>query len=212
MPIPGAQMQVCEIVVPARQAAAGSNSPPSINVCHFRRTTTVNPWVNGNIGAAFVASVGAAILAAANVRYTPGSVNVRCVNDAQDPYGVATFAGNGAIATDSLPSDDAVVIILKSAIRGKSYQGRKHFGCGNEADTTGDVLVGAGLGRWQAVVTAYLAGFTDSDGNIWVPCVLSRKLSKLKTNPTTVVSADVIKILLDLNIGTMRRRRTKTVY
>lgn len=212
MPIPNNQKIVAEIVVPARQAAAGSNDAPSINVFHFRRTTISNPWDSAAIGARFVATIGAALLAASNVRYTPGSVRVRCVNDAQDPYLDTAFAGVGAIATDSLPSDDAIVVILNSAIRGKSFQGRKHFGSGSEADTTGDILVGAGLARWNALAAAVLAGFTiAATGEVWKPCVLSRKLSQIKLNPTTVVTNDVVRAPLDLNIGTMRRRRTRTV-
>jgi hypothetical protein len=212
VPIPNNQKFIAEILVPARQAAAGSNDAPAINVFHFRRTTISNAWNSAAIGARFVATVGAALLAATNVRYAPGSVRVRCVNDALDPYEDVTFAGTGAIATDSIPSDDAVCVILKSATRGKSYQGRKHFSPLSEIDTTGDVLTGAGLTRWQAVRDACLAGFTIAGtGEVWVPCVLSRKLSQLRTNPTNVVTADIVRTLLDLNVGTMRRRRTRTV-
>lgn len=212
MPIANNLRRVCEVLVPARQAAAGSNDAPSINVFHFRRTTVSGVYSNLAIGTAFVASIGAAVLAASNARYTPQLVNVRNVDDATDPYQPTVFAGVGAIATDALPSDDAIVHILQSSVRGKNYQGRKHYGTGNESDTTGDVLVGAGLARWVAVKTAHLAGFTDANGNVWVGCVLSRVLSQLRRNPTTVISSDITAIKVVLNIGTMRRRRTRTVY
>lgn len=212
MPIANNLKFIAEILVPARQAAAGSGDAPAINVFHFRRTTISNQWDSAAIGARFVATVGAALLAATNIRYTPGSVRVRCINDATDAYVDTTFAGTGAIATDSIPSDDAVCVILQSSMRGKSYQGRKHFSPLNEIDTTGDVLTGAGLARWQAVRDACSAGFTiAATGEVWKPCVLSRKLSQLRTNPTNVITADVVRALLDLNVGTMRRRRTRTV-
>jgi len=211
MPIPLNQMVLAEIIVNGKQSAAGSSIAPAYNVCHFYRTTQVNPWSNVNIGNAFAASIGAALVAASNARYTPQGVSTRCVNDAQDPPSLSAFAGPGAIGTDSEPSSDAVVLILKTALRGRAWIGRKHFGATSEADTTGDILTGAGLARWQAVQAAYALGFTDANGNVWKPAVLSRTNSQLKVNPTNVAFQPVLQVLLDLNIGTMRRRRTATV-
>lgn len=212
MSIPNAQMIVAELIINGKQGAAGSSVAPAYNVCHFFRTNTLNPWNNLIIADRFAATFGADLKAASNVRYDPQGISCRCLNDAQDLGALGTFAGPGAITTDGEPSDDAVVLVLKSAVRGKSFQGRKHFGATNESDTTGDILTGAGLARWTTVRDSYLAGFTDSDGNVWKPCVVSRLQSQLKTNPTKVTYAEVVKVKLILNIGTMRRRRTKTLY
>lgn len=209
--IPLAQCQVAEVIIHGTMAAGGSSVAPAISVFHLKRTTTVNPWSNANIGAMVVATYLVPLLAASNTRYTPNRVSVRCVNDATDMPIDTAAPGNGAIATDGLPSDDAVCFILKTALRGKKYQGAKHFAGPNEVDTTDDILTGAGKTRWKAVGASLLAPQGDASGNTWNLCVLSRSLSQLKVNPTTVVSNNVSGINIDLNIGTMRRRRSKTV-
>lgn len=214
MPIPDNQLLHAEIVVRGTQAAAGSSVTPSINVFHYRRLATAIPMTKLALKNAFWTAVGVPLLAAANVRYTPNVLSVRMVNDATDPYADFSQAGVGAQPGDSEPSDDAVYVYLKTAVRMPGGKGGKHFGGTSEADTTGDILTGAGLGRWQAVRDALKLVLTDATGNQWQPFILSRKPiggSQLKTNPTTIVGYDVIDALLDLNVGTMRRRRSVTV-
>jgi hypothetical protein len=211
MPIPDNQLLIAEIVVRGTQAAAGSGVTPAINVYHYRRTAVAVPVNRVNLKTAFWTAVGVPLLAAANVRYTPNIVSVRFVSDATEPYTDLSQAGAGAIATDSEPSDDAVFCYLKTAVRMPGGKGGKHFAGTSEVDTTGDILTGAGLARWQAVRDSLILTVNSAEGNSYVPCVLSRKFSQLKLNPTNVVTWDVVASLLDLNIGTMRRRRSKTV-
>lgn len=150
--------------------------------------------------------------AAMNVRYTPGSLQIRILDDYNDNEEIFSVAGVGAIGTDSMPSDDAVYFLFRTPLRGRSYRGSKHFGPLSEEDTTDDLLTGAGLARWQTLQTALGATLTDANGNVWQPHVLSRKLSNLAALPVaTVVANQVTSVLLDLNIGTMRKRRSKTV-
>lgn len=211
MTIPAANMLHYQIVIRGRQAAAGSSVAPAINVFCYRRTTLVAPASKANLNTIFQTTILVPLLAAANVRYTPNTVSIRCLNDAQDPYADFAAAGAGAIATDSEPSDDAVYCYLKTAIRMPGGKGGKHFAGTSEVDTTGDILTGAGLARWQAVQAALKLVLVDATPNTWVPTVFMPTSSQIKINPTTVNFADVIDSLLDLNIGTMRRRRTKTV-
>lgn len=211
MPIPDAQINIAELIVLGTQAAAGSSVTPSINVFHFRRNAIVNPANKVNLVAAFVANTIVPLLAAANVRYTPNTVTCRWLDDALDPPLSVAVAGAGAIATDSEPSDDAVYLLYRTALRGQSYRGSKHFGGSSEVDTTGDILVGAGLARWQAVQAALLLPLVDASPNTWTPWVFTRKNSQSVVNPTTIKGADVTQVLLDKNIGTMRRRRSVTV-
>lgn len=89
--------------------------------------------------------------------------------------------------------------------------GSKHFPAASEVDTTGDVLTGAGLARWQTVQTAVGATLVDALGNSWVPCVFSRKKSQIAVNPTTIYQNDVTQVLLDKTLGQMRRRKVLTV-
>jgi len=200
-----------ELVLKAQMTAAGSNSRPSFNVFTFRRLTNTNPFVKANVKAAFVTAIAVPIVAAINARWVSYAISIRSLDDALDAYADIAYVATGAIATDSHPTEAAVKMGLQTGLRSRNYLGSKHFTPLSEADTTGDVLTGTGLTNWQAVQAAILAGFTDSDGNQWTPTVVSRTLSQLKTNPTTVDYADVTAVTLNTTIGTMRRRRVRSV-
>jgi len=211
MPIADSAKHVAEITVVGAAAAGGSNAKPSYNVFHFRRTTTSGTLAKAAIAAAFEASIGAAMEDALNVDYSATSVNIRMIDDADDMNTAVTVALAGAAAGERLPVHACVTIHLYTALRGQSYRGRKHFSPASEADTTDDILVGAGLANWQALRDAILAGFTDSNGNIWVPVVVSPSLSQLSVNPTTVIRNDVTSCVLNKNIGSINRRKAATV-
>jgi len=216
--IPSTSITHVEVQMLGTISAAGSNSKNVANVYNFRRTANVLPLSKANINTAFQAAIGAPVIAALQARYSQTFNTVRFIDDATDvPSGFAQ-AGVGAIATDSYATYGAVCVNLKTSYRGGSGRGSKHFTPFAEADTTGDVLTGAGLARWQTVEAALLAGFTDADGNVWVPEIVIRHpvdptkpRSQLSVNPTTVLSNDVISSILDVTVGTMRRRKTKTV-
>lgn len=212
MTIPAGNILNCQIVVHGTALTGGSTVTPSINVYNYVRTTSVNPFTKVALNTIFQATVITPLLAAMNIRYTPGFLDIRVLDDFNDAATVFPVAGAGAIATDSLPSDDAVYFLFRSALRGRSYRGSKHFGPASEVDTTNDLLTGAGLARWNTVKAALLSALVDANGNTWIPTVLSRKLSRLNQLPIAFVSAQPITdSLLDLNVGTMRKRRSKTV-
>jgi len=211
MPIPAVNQLAFQIVIQGQSAAAGSNAKSSYNVFNYRRASGVPAITKAALNTAFQANVIPAILAAMNARYSPLNLTIRCLNDALDAPQSFAVAGAGAIATDSLPSDAAIYFLFRTSLRGRNYRGSKHFGPASEIDTTGDVLTGAGLARWQTVQTALALNFVDANANTWIPQVVSTTLSNLVTNPTNVVTNDVTQVLLDLNVGTMRRRRARTV-
>jgi len=211
MPISPALIRVAEIGILGTSATGGSSVTPSINIFHYRRTAVAVAPSKSQLNTIFQSSIVAPLLLAMNVRYTPANLYIRWIDDANDAPTVFSVAGVGAIATDSAPSNDAVYFLYRTALRGKSYRGSKHFGPLSEVDTTQDILTGAGLARWNVVKAGLVLPLTDAGGNTWTPAVLSRKLSQLRTNPTTVVANDVTEVLLDLNVGTMRKRRSKTV-
>lgn len=212
MAIPAANIKDVQIIINGTAATGGSSVTPSINIFSYQRTTVVNPFTKTSLNTIFQSTVVAALLAAMNVRWTPANLNIRILNDYNDAPTVFNVAGVGAIATDSLPSDDAIYMLLRTALRGRNYRGSKHFGPASEIDTTNDILTGAGLARWQAVQAAILSNLVDSNGNTWVPTVLSRNLSNLKLLPiATVIATQINNVLLDLNVGTMRKRRSKTI-
>lgn len=210
MPLPANQLKTLEVVIRGTIGAAGAGVTPAVTTLHYtRRTVAVNASKSA-FNTAFAAGPLAALLAAANVRYTPNVVSLRFLEDANDVFQDFTVAGAGAIATDSLPSDQSIFTLFRTNLRGKSYKGGAHWALPSEIDTTGDVLTGAGLGRWQALQTALAAAIVDATPNTWDLQVVSRKLCQLRTNPTTVVTNQVTQVLLDINIGRMKTRKVRT--
>lgn len=209
--LPATSLVNCEILMKGSIAAEGASVRNVEFVFHFKRTTNVNPVDKGHIAAAFQSSIGAAVLAALNAAYTQSANWVRFLDDALDNYGSTTEAGVGAITGDPLGDFVAVVLQLKTGLRGKSYRGSKHFAPASESDSIGNTINAGAQTNFNAIGTAILAGFTDSDGNIWLPTIFSRHLSQVQTNPTTVVANQITSFVLNKTLGTMRRRKSKTV-
>jgi hypothetical protein len=202
---------IAEVTAKGTYAAAGSSAKNIVSVFHYRLALITAPPTKTALETRFDTIVSLPCLAAFNIRYTQQETRVRWINDATDPAVSFARAGVGAIATDSSSVDDCVSMLLRTGLRGRAYRGSKHFVGLNEIDTTGDVLTGAGLTRWQAVQTGVFATLVDALVNSWVPCVLSRSKSILATNPTTVIANDITQVLLNKNVGIMRKRRVATV-
>lgn len=212
-PLPPVTDPVIEIIIKGTSADGGAGLRPCQNVFYYRQTTLSAAINKTNVASGFRAKVIVPLLLAANVRYTPNAVTIRNVQDVADFPSRIVQAGAGAIATDSLPSDSAVAFILTSNTRGKMCLGRKHFGMANEIDTTQDVLTGAGLTNWGNMRGPISTPFMDLDGNVWTPFILSRtaKFTSFIT-PVVIFGANCTGARLILNVGTMRRRRSKTLY
>lgn len=211
MPIALNLVRTAEIVVKATLLSLGGVAIPVSNVFYYRRTSVAVSPVKASLATIFETNVLTPLVAASHERLTGISQNIRWLEDAENPTMTISSALVGAIATDSLPPNATVYVLMQTALRGKKYRGSKHFAAVPEIHTTGDVLTGGGLTLWQAVRDALAASCTDADGNIWKPCILSRKLSQVKTNPTTVVTNDVTTVVLNKNIANMKRRRIKRV-
>lgn len=213
MSIPLTDVHVAELIVHGEMAAGGSDAQVCLNVYHFRRTAVSIDPVKANIAAAFDTAVLQGIIPLVSSDYSWSSVGVRYIEDAEDNEVLVTPAGGhvGTVATDRCKNGDSVSMLLRSAKRGRNYRGRKAIAGICEADTTKDLIAAAKQAAWAAVAASIQAGFTDSDGNVWVPYVVSRSLSQLKVNPTTLVGADVTQVLLNLNLGTQNSRKVKTI-
>jgi hypothetical protein len=202
---------ICEVAAQGVMAAAGSGAKNVASIFHYRLATLTAPATKVAIEQAFQTAIMIPFTNAASNRYTQSSTTIRWVDDAQDSPQAVTRAVAGAIATDSQPTLSAVYMLFRTAKRGKSYRGSKHFPAVSEVDTTGDILTGAGLALWQTLRTAVATALTDALGNVWNLSLLSRTLSTLTVNPTTVIANDVTSVLLNKTLGTMRRRRVATV-
>lgn len=201
---------VFEITARGTVASAGSSTKEIANVFHYRRLATAVDVDKAALALEFENSMLSVIVSAMNVRVNWHDIGVRCVNDWQDPEYISSVTVPGEVMGDSLSGYACVTIRMKTSIRGRSGTGRKHFSPASEADIGGDVLTGNGLTNWQAVRDAMDDRLTDTTGNVWQPCVLSRKMSTL-TNPTTIVTNDVTACVLNKTMGTMRRRKVATV-
>jgi hypothetical protein len=191
-------------------AARGSNVVPVTNVFVFERTTMANPRVKANVDVAFQAAIGDTIVAAVNEDYTQSSNEIRWLDDATDIPVSQTNVNTGAITGERYETFTAAYLLFRTSFRGT--RGGKHIGPISEDDINGDQLTVAALARMQAIADAVLAGFTDSDGNVWVPVVIQSASAVLDSNPTLFNPAPVISAKARKTLGTMRRRKVKGVY
>jgi len=204
-----------EIVMKGVVAAAGGNAKNFANVYHFYRINNTAPLSKAHIETAFQAAIGALVIALLNNRYTQTLTSVRIIDNALDQALDFVEAGVGAIAGDSMAMEDMAYVLLRTGIKGKSFRGNKKFGPLSETDTTAgssDVLNAGAITRFNTLNAAILAGFTDADGNIWQPQVLSRELSQLEVNPTNVISYPIVQVALNHRVSSMNRRKIKSVY
>lgn len=212
MPIPLNQVRVAEIVVRGQITAGGSDAVNTAFVFHYRRNTVSVDPVKTALNTAFTAGPAAAIAAALNEGWEASLHDIRWLNDAEDPYLSITATEVGAITGDRLPSDDAVFLLFRTALRGRTFKGGKHLAPFSESDIGDDILNGAAVTRCNTIITSLLTPLTDSTGNVWNFTILSRKLSQLRVNPTTVTVNDVTQGLVNQRIGTMIRRKVRSVY
>lgn len=211
MPIPDAQKLVVEVTHKGVIAAGGGSTRNTANVYHFYRNTVGAAQNNITVANAFIANMVGPITDALNVDFATTEVTCRCVNDATDfPQSVAN-ATAGQVAGDRLPDFACVSLLLRSGLRGANYRGSKHLGPFSESDIGDDILNAGALVNVTAIKTALLLGMVDAGANTWLLCVLSRTLSQLSVNPTTVITSLVSDILINKNLGTLKRRKIPTV-
>jgi len=216
MPIPLNQVQIVEIQMRGIITGGGAGEVRTNFVFNFRRTAVAVDPVKASINTAFQASISAPIAAALNEDWAATVNAVRYVNDALDAPTEFSNADEGAITGDRLASFATAYLLMRTAVRGRSYRGSKHLGPFSETDVTHatgcDIFNAGAVTRLTTICTAIQAGFTDSTGNIWVPCILSRKNSQLTENPTIVVTNDVIQTVPNKRVGSEVRRKAPSLY
>lgn len=209
------QILAAEIHLTGKMASGGSNTVNTDFIFHYRRITLAVAPVKANLAAVFAASVVTAVAAALNTTWSASFIRIRWPNDPLDLFTDVTSAAVGAITGDRMSSEDSAYLTFATALRGKSYRGGKHLAPMSETDSTSgadDLFNAPALTRLALINTNYLAGLTDSDGNQWVAAVLSRKLSNFKVTPCTLVINDIVQARVNKRIGSMLRRKVKSVY
>lgn len=215
MPIPANQITVAEVILYGQIASSGSNAKNTANVFHFRRLATAIAPSKASLDTAFQAAIGVPVIAALNIRWGQLRNTVRWLNDAQDgPVDFAHVNAGGTVG-DSMATHEAVYIQLRTALKGRSFRGSKHFGPLSETDTTigaSDVLNAAAIVKFGAIVTALGTDIVDGTGNTWRSVVYSRLLSFPLVNPTTIVNNDVTQVRLNTRVGDLLLRKVRSIY
>lgn len=201
---------VVEIVVKGTVTTTGAGAKNFANIFHYRKTTGGANQTPAAVCNQFLTDVWAVVAPLLSDQYIGSESMARYLDDALEQYSPGNVPDSGAVTGDRLPTDMAAVYLLRTGTRGKSFRGSKHFGPIAESATTGDQLSTAAVTAWAAVTTA-LADSITVGTETYVPVIVSRTLSQLRTNPTTIIGADVTAALLNKTIGTMRRRREATV-
>jgi len=210
-----AVQQFAEIIVKGAMTAQGSNTINTVNLFHYKKTAGSGASDKPSLVTQFVNTVLGPLAGVLNARWSSSIVSVRWFDDATDPYLDTPTVKPGIITGDSLPPHCALFLLQRTGLRGKSYKGGHHFGPLSESDTTAptnDILNAAAVTAWNSMLVNLKANLSDANSNVWTPCVLSRKLSQLKTNPTNVVAATVTSVLLNKRIGRLRHREVHSQY
>jgi hypothetical protein len=209
MPIPDGSQLHFQITVKGEMAALGMSVTPTINLLHYRRTNSPAPVVQANVITAFHTLVKANWKAACSASWTWVSTAVRCVNDATDAGTGAVVGEVGGVAGECTPAFNVQLITKQTALRGRSYRGRVFIPSVPEGGVDGNTLTAAQLALLEAVADDLEVGFTDADGNNFVPFLLSTTQSQLVTNPTTVVGSDVVTCTAKDPVSVLRSRKAR---
>jgi len=181
------------------------------NTFDFRRTSNSLAFSGASLGAAMKAALMTPLLAATTSLYNPTAIDVRALDDPTDAYVRTAFNNPGTQDADQYAADTAVYLQLLSGIRGRSYNGSKHFGGGSEDNITSGYLNADGVTLWTAMKTLLTTwattGLTDGIGNVWKLVIVSRTLSNLAATPAIFTGAAITSVLLNKRVGTMGRRR-----
>jgi len=215
MPIPANQITTAEIVVGGEIVAGGGQTKLTSYTFHYKRTTTAGTLSKTALDTFFQSTVMDKVLLAVNVRWKQLHNIVRWVDDAVDPGLLISHVNLGAVATPGGNSFDTVMLLLRSAYRGRAWQGRKFFAGLSEADTTqpnDDILNAGAITKWNDVITGLMTPLVDGQGNTWKLQVLSRSGSQLRVNPTTVVTAEIVQTTLNKTVRSMKRRKVASQY
>ena len=190
---------------------------PVTNLYHFRRAPgTWHAVTLSQLNTAFIGNFDASLSAALQNDAGAGSIQSKFLDLPTNDYGPAGVMTQGQVSGDRLPLYNTAVCQLKTGVRGRNYKGSKHYAPVAESSTTEDNLTGAGLALWQDVRQSLEdvsdPGFmNDAAGNHWYLTVISTTLSDLVSSPCLFTGADVTEVLLNVRIGTMKKRKEKSL-
>jgi len=201
--------QVIEIQQHGRVNLTGGPTKNFFNIYHYELAFgTVDTYTQ--LGQDFYAKVVQQLMPLLSSQYTLYELAIRMLDRATEQFTVVPMNFPGGATGDRVASITSVTLPFKCVDRGKSFRGSKHFGPISDADQTGDQITPAIVPTWNTFATT-LGGIFASVNGQYRPVIVSRKLSQLKQDPTNVVGSRVSSVLVNLTLGTMRRRKERTV-
>jgi hypothetical protein len=202
---------VVQIVVQGTVTETGGSGKNIFNVfTYFQNPNQPGPPTAVAVANQFLAAVWAAFAPLISVAWTPTATMCRYLDITTNPLLAANAPMGGGKALPRLPSQQAVVTPFRTVLRGKNYRGSKHWGPIDTASVTSDELTAAAVTAWTAQLPNLSNNITVG-GQTFSPCVVSRSLSQLARDPVTINGAAIATVLLNKTIGTMRRRKERTV-
>jgi hypothetical protein len=209
-------MIVYEVKLRGQIGSGGGRAIPTTTSFFYRRTTVSPVPSKSALAAAFEAAVTAKVALLVNARWTALGLDVRCVNDADDPFVTFPSVAVGAIAGDGLSSISNTYFLLRTGLRKTVRFGGRHIGPLSESQVTTpneDILNAAALVVAGNLGTAIGQSLVDAVPLTWVPVILRRKKpAQYRTNPTNAVYADVTQVLVNKRIAKLKRRQILSTY
>lgn len=188
---------------------------PVANVFHYQCFAPVVTMTEQDVADAFYALVNAAWALALPGEYLTDDLTCRVLDDSDNRPGSATTPlANGGVTGGAFPSHLAVHVKFLGTKRKRSSVGGKFIGPVALAHVTSSQqhLNATGIGVYQDLVDQLNLTFTDSNSNVWTPCVLSRQNSQL-VNPTTIVMDSLLAptdgAILKTRLSAINRRGKK---
>lgn len=181
----------------------------SYNVWDFARVPGVSAPTKAQISAAFVTAISVPLKALMSVSYVTDFIDTRFLDDPFDANHTVALAQTGVVSGDSLPSNIALTLQLKTGFRGRVNRGSKHLGPVAESATLLDSLNPTALTAWATFCAAYLAGFTDATSTLWTPYLVSQSQSVFTPNTAYVIGNPITEITTNTLLGVMKRRRQR---
>jgi hypothetical protein len=202
---------VVQIIIQGTVSETGGSGKNVFNVfTYFQNPNQPGPPTAVAVANVFLTNVWAAFAPLISIAWVPTATMCRYLDITTNPLLAAAIPTGGGKALPRLPSQQAVVTPFRTSLRGKNYRGSKHWGPIDTASVTSDELTAAAVTAWTAQLPNLLANLPVG-GQTFSPCVVSRSLSQLARDPVTINGAIITQALLNKTIGTMRRRKEKTV-
>jgi hypothetical protein len=177
----------------------------------FECVTNVAGDAQANLGAAFqtamIKNTSGGLLNEVYSTTTTSRLEVEDVKPGTLATYVRTYSpvAGSAVSGESAPPQCAVVLSMRTALKGRSYRGRVYIPGLAETSQNAGQIASAGIAAYAAMATQLLAVFGPAGSNgDWRLAVISRYANKLKR--LQPVATQVTSITADQTIRTQRRR------